>query len=51
MPARLLLHRLLPALLLASLTLASCEHRKDCDPHPKKKCGTTTAPPKSGGNS
>ncbi|WP_210521097.1 hypothetical protein [Hymenobacter terricola] len=35
---------LLPALLLAGLTLTSCGERKDCDPHPKNKCGTTAPP-------
>ncbi|GAC1369081.1 MAG: hypothetical protein NVS3B25_09250 [Hymenobacter sp.] len=44
--------RLLPALLLAGLVLTSCERHKECDPHPKTKCGThTTAPPAPGGNS
>jgi hypothetical protein len=51
-----LFRRLLPALLLAGLALTSCEHRKDCDPRPRNKCGTTTTtpvatPPKPGGNS
>ncbi|MDB5269310.1 MAG: hypothetical protein JWP58_2350 [Hymenobacter sp.] len=49
--------RLLPALLLTSLALASCERCKDHDPRPnnKGKCGsaapttTTTTPP--GGHS
>lgn len=44
--------RLLPALLLAGLTLASCQCRKDRDPQPKGKCGTsTTSNTKPGGNS
>ncbi|MDB5235287.1 MAG: hypothetical protein JWR44_2280 [Hymenobacter sp.] len=51
-PTTTLFSRVLPALLLASLGLASCEHRKDCDPRPKNKCGTTTpaptTPPPSG---
>ena len=43
---------LMPALLLTSLTLASCGRSKDCDPHPKGKCGTpTTSTPKPNGNS
>ena len=42
--------RLLPALLLASLALASCNHRKDGDPRPKNKCGANK-PPAPGGNS
>ncbi|MCC3153109.1 hypothetical protein Q3A66_10090 [Hymenobacter sp. BT770] len=48
MPTATLYRRLLPALLLAGLALSSCEHRKDCDPKPKGKCGTTapsTTPP------
>ncbi len=42
---------LLPALLLTSLALASCE-RKDHDPRPhgKGKCGSSNTPP-PGGNS
>ena len=45
-----LLRRLLPALLLVSLALSSCEHRKDRDPRPDKKgkCGSASTP---GGNS
>ncbi|UOQ96379.1 hypothetical protein MUN81_14110 [Hymenobacter sp. 5317J-9] len=48
-----LLRRLLPALLLGSLALAACEHRKDCDPRPKNKCGSTqtSSGTKPGGNS
>jgi hypothetical protein len=47
-----LFRRLLPALLLAGLTLASCQCRKDHDPQPKGKCGTsTTSTTKPGGNS
>ena len=46
---------LLPALLLTSLTLASCEDGKDHDPRPhrKGKCGNSapTVTPPSGGNS
>ena len=43
--------RLLPALLLTSLALASCEGCKDRDPRPKGKCGShTTPPPAPGGN-
>lgn len=43
--------RLLPVLLLSSLALASCG-RKECDPRPKKKCGTpTSSTTKPGGNS
>ncbi len=47
--------RLVPVLLLGSLTLASCECNKERDPRPrgKGKCGSsapTTTPP-SGGNS
>ncbi|MDQ2770163.1 MAG: hypothetical protein M3Y54_06655 [Bacteroidota bacterium] len=46
---------LLPALLLTSLTLASCEGCKDHDPRPhgKGKCGSSTpaTTPPSGGNS
>ena len=41
------LRRLLPALLLGSLALASCE-RKDHDPRPNNRCGSKTAPPTSG---
>lgn len=43
------LRRLLPALLLAGLALASCAHRKDHDPRPRGKCGTHTPPPTPGG--
>lgn len=44
--------RLLPALLLVSLTLASCERCKDHDPRPKGKCGShTPTPSKPTGNS
>ncbi|WP_460549888.1 hypothetical protein [Hymenobacter daeguensis] len=44
--------RLVPALLLAGLTLASCQCRKDHDPKPKGQCGTpTTGTTKPGGNS
>ncbi|MBH8558849.1 hypothetical protein [Hymenobacter negativus] len=47
--------RLLPAMLLTSLALASCECRKDHDPRPNKgKCGSTapsTTTPPPGGNS
>ena len=39
------LRRLLPALLLAGLALTSCEHRKDCDPKPRGKCGTQAPEP------
>lgn len=45
--------RLLPALLLTSLALASCERCKDRDPRPKsKKCDNypTPTPPPSGNN-
>lgn len=47
--------RLLPALLLTGLALASCG-RKDCDPRPKnkKECdknSDTTSPTKPGGAS
>lgn len=43
-PSATFLRRLLPALLLAGLTLASCGLRKDCDPKPKNnKCGTPAA--------
>lgn len=42
---------LLPALLLTSLALASCERCKDHDPRPKGQCGShTTPPPAPGGN-
>lgn len=53
MPTTIRLRRLLPALLLAGLTLASCQCRKDRDPQPKGKCGTptTTGSTKPGGNS
>jgi hypothetical protein len=51
-PTPTILRRLLPALLLAGLTLASCECRKDRDPKPKGQCGTPTASTtKPGGNS
>ena len=46
--------RLLPALLLTSLALASCEGCKDHDPRPKGKCGSkapTSSTPAPGGNS
>jgi hypothetical protein len=47
----LIFRRLLPALLLGSLALASCEHRKDHDPRPNGKCGShTTPPPAPSGN-
>lgn len=43
---------LLPALLLASLALASCERCKDHDPRPKGKCGSQApAPSKPSSNS
>jgi hypothetical protein len=52
-PNTTLFRRLLPALLLASLALASCERCKDNDPRPRgNKCGTTTpAQGQPGGNS
>ena len=54
MPTATFFRRLLPAVLLGSLALASCEHDKDHDPHPRGKCNktvpTTTTPP-AGGNS
>ena len=44
--------RLLPALLLTSLALASCERCKDHDPRPKGKCGSQApTPSKPSGNS
>ena len=44
--------RLLPALLLASLALTSCERSKDQDPRPKRKCGASKpTTPNPGGNS
>ena len=46
--------RLLPALLLTSLALASCERDKDHDPRPKGKCGSTaptSSTPAPGGHS
>ena len=51
MPTATFFRRLLPAVLLTSLVLASCEHRKDHDPRPKGKCGAhSTPPPAPGGN-
>ncbi|WP_345058886.1 hypothetical protein [Hymenobacter glaciei] len=46
--------RLLPAVLLTSLALASCEHSKDHDPRPRGKCGNnnpTTTTSTSGSHS
>ena len=45
----ILFRRLLPALLLGGLALTSCEHRKDHDPRPRNRCGSST-PPKPAGN-
>ena len=46
-----ILRRLLPALLLMSLALASCERHKEHDPRPKSKCGSSNpAPPNPGSN-
>ncbi|MBF9224287.1 hypothetical protein [Hymenobacter ruricola] len=42
-----LLRRLMPALLLGSLALTACQHRKDCDPRPKNKCGNAPGPTSS----
>ena len=55
MPSATFFRRLLPAVLLTSLALASCEHRKDHDPRPRGKCGngspTTTSTSTPGGHS
>ncbi len=39
------LRRLLPALVVGALLLASCECRKDHDPRPRGKCGSSAPAP------
>ena len=52
MPTATFFRRLLPAVLLTSLALASCEGCKDRDPRPRNKCGSQApAPSRPNGNS